>query len=136
MIHLLLKKEFFFFLMILGLKKLAHLIFRYSICNQYCVQILNYLCYCYTVKNRYVTSRHVTSRHAGFIWEHENRTPIGTKVPIMGEFRSLIIYLVLVMLKKRTELKCAFDTMSFKYIFVIAVLLKLGFDAISLCSTF
>ena len=51
-------------------------------------------------------------------------------------FRSLIIYLVLVMLKKRTELKCAFDTMSFKYIFVIAVLLKLGFDAISLCSTF
>ena len=30
-------------------------------------------------------SRHVTSRSTEFIWQHENRTPIGTIVPIMGE---------------------------------------------------
>ena len=35
---------------------------------------------------RHVTSRHVTSRDTRFISVHDNRTPIGSKLPIMGEF--------------------------------------------------
>ena len=30
--------------------------------------------------------RHVTSRDTRFISVHDNRTPIGSKLPIMGEF--------------------------------------------------
>ena len=35
---------------------------------------------------RHVTSRHVTSRDTQFISVHDNRTPIGSKLPIMGGF--------------------------------------------------
>ena len=33
--------------------------------------------------------RHVTSRDTRFISVHDNRTPIGSKLPIMGEFPNL-----------------------------------------------
>ena len=35
---------------------------------------------------RHVTSRHVTSRDIQFISVYDNRTPIGSKLPIMGEY--------------------------------------------------
>ena len=35
--------------------------------------------------------RHVTSRDTRFISVHDNRTPIGSKLPIMGEFVRLKI---------------------------------------------
>ena len=36
--------------------------------------------------------RHVTSRDTRFILVHDNRTPIGSKLPIMGEFFLYISY--------------------------------------------
>ena len=35
--------------------------------------------------------RHVTSRDTRFISVHDNRTPIGSKLPIMGEFYRLCV---------------------------------------------
>ena len=46
---------------------------------------------------RYVI-RHVTSLPFEFMWQHENKTPIGTIVPIMGEFYLLLVRAILVSL--------------------------------------
>ena len=54
--------------------------------------------------SRHVTSRHVTSRDTQFIWEHENRTPIGTEYLSWGNFVNFKICFFLDINSKKSNL--------------------------------